>query len=110
MSDQESFALKKLDLNENQLDRRLIAGLVLIILVGIASGYGISRLQAFQGGTSGESQSGQLSGVKKVKVGETYGDKNENFSDEASGVIERNEDDGEGTHKLLREGGESQTA
>ncbi len=46
-----------------------------------------------------------------IQVGQVFGikDKN-NFIDEASGILEKGGLDGEGTHKLLRSGGEKQTA
>lgn len=110
MSEQENMSIKRLDLDKELIDIRLIAGLVLIIVAGVASGYGIFRLQATPGESVGRQQSEKIAGVEKVKVGETYGNQSEVFPDKATGVIERNEEDGEGTHKLIREGGESQTA
>lgn len=108
--EQKESLLKKLDFDQPKIDPRLIAGLILIILAGIGTGFGISRLT---GGTSTEGQRQQLaedtSGIK-VKVGETYGETSDLFTDEAQGVLELNINDGEGTHKLIREGGESQTA
>ena len=110
MSEQENMSIKRLDLDKELIDIRLIAGVVLIIVAGVASGYGIFRLQAAPGESVGRQQSEKIAGVEKVKVGETYGNQSEVFPDKATGVIERNEEDGEGTHKLIREGGESQTA
>lgn len=111
---EEVSKIKKLDFNDKKIDLRLIIGAGAIIIFGLISGYGLSRLAQ-----AGESESGDISSVEsekltqsgKIKKGQTYGEKSELFTDEATGTIERNTDDSiEGTHKLLREGGESQTA
>lgn len=76
----------------------LAAG-VIIILLGIVTGYG---LVAKSGSTSitGSVQKGQEVGSTNEKV----------FKDTATGTLEKGGIDGEGTHKLVREGGPSQTA
>jgi len=98
---------------ENLIDIRLILLFAGITLLGLGSGFGLSRLQVSgsEQATSADQQgaAGQASG-KSVKVGQTYGNQSEQFTDEAIGVVQKNNEESEGTHKLIREGGESQTA
>ncbi len=102
--------LKKLDLGVDLIDWKIIVGAFLIILAGISSGYGLFMIKTpGEKVVSQEEMSGE-NGGREVKVGQTYGNKNDIFTDEASGVLEKNEQSEEGTHLLLREGGESQTA
>lgn len=78
----------------------LFLGVVLIILAGVASGYFLS-----QRGIS--LPQGKIVGVPKKIVGSKD---TSIFKDKAEGVIDKGGVDGEGTHKLIREGGPSQTA
>jgi len=75
----------------------LAAG-VIIVLLGIVTGYGLVA-KSGSTGTTGTAQKGQ-------EVGST----NQVFKDTATGTLEKGGIDGEGTHKLIREGGPSQTA
>lgn len=78
-----------------------IGGLIIIFL-GITTGYVLSR----GGGRSNSSNiSGQGTGSKQV-VGRQD---TKTFRDMAQGTLEANGINGEGTHKLIRPGGESQT-
>ena len=86
-----------------------IIAAIVVVLLGIGSGYGLSR----QGG-------GTLPNVKQevmqetkgeIKKGQIYGSSDEKaFRDSAEGTFEKGGLDGEGSHKLIRPGGESQTA
>lgn len=105
--------IKPLDLDEKPKKTWLYLGAgCLIVVFGVVSGFGLSRLTAGGSGLGSEkveevSETGQVS---QVEVGKTYGRQDEIFSSEAEGVIEKGGIDGEGTHHLEREGGESQTA
>ncbi len=93
---------------EKRIDPKLIGGAFLIVLLGIGSGWGLTKLV-----NRGQSVSGTQLSVEegeKLKVGQTYGQTAEVFKDKVLGVIEKGGINGEGTHKILREGGESQTA
>lgn len=109
----ENEGIKPLDLGTEDKKTWLYVGLgSLIVILGVASGFGLTQLTAKSGGISSEkvepvSETGQ---VENVEVGKTYGRKDEIFSSEAEGVIRQGGIDGEGTHHLEREGGESQTA
>jgi hypothetical protein len=76
-----------------------------IILAGIASGFGLSRIQ---GGNTTLRSTEQLS-EGGLKVGEVFGLPDEStFRDQAQGVLVKGGIDGEGSHHLVRPGGESQ--
>lgn len=79
----------------------ILIGGVVIILVGIFSGYSVASKKSGGGATSGsESTSSKVVvGAKDTKT----------FRDSAEGKLEKGGIKGEGTHKLIRPGGESQT-
>lgn len=79
-----------------------IAGM--IILAGILTGYKLAQKNQ---GLPAVSESGKPKFVKSQKI---IGSTSREFKDSAEGVIEKGGIDGEGTHKLQRSGGESQTA
>ena len=81
----------------------IIGVYVILLILGVGTGYLLS------GGKSGTSTSGQAGGMVNTKtvVGSTDAT---TFKDSAEGTIEKRGFDGEGTHKLIREGGPSQTA
>ncbi|HNP89297.1 MAG: hypothetical protein BWY24_00905 [Microgenomates group bacterium ADurb.Bin219] len=76
------------------------------VVLGILSGYLLSR----RGKSEGELPGGSgIISEEQIKTGQEYGAKNQSFKDTTIGVIEKGGIDGEGTHKLIREGGPSQT-
>lgn len=80
----------------------------IVILLGIASGYGLNLYARSQTAKVGGQQGGVV--VSSVKVGDIVGSDDERaFKDSAEGVIEKGGLEGEGSHKLLRPGGPSQT-
>jgi len=85
-----------------------LIGLVLAVGLGILSGYFLTR----KGGTPKTASSGGTGEVAadKIKPGVEFGSKTQNFKDTTIGVLEKDGISGEGTHKLIREGGPSQTA
>lgn len=81
---------------------------LLVIVAGGFSGYFLAKIKAKR-----EFESGGEGRVPKVVTkGETVGSTDEKaFRDKAVGVLEKNEGEAEeGSHKLIREGGPSQTA
>ena len=83
--------------------------IILVIVLGVSSGAIIKNLKS--------GSAGQMAGVDApeegvaINVGEVFGAKDESgFTDEATGILEEGGLDGEGTHKLLRTGGETKTA
>lgn len=88
----------------------LVLGVVLIVLAGIGTGYFLSSSRV---GPAGEKREMLGGGVEKVVGAKRVGiDDPEAFRDSAEGVVEINEGEftTEGSHKLIRPGGESQTA
>lgn len=83
-------------------------GIILgIIFAGTVTGY---LLTGRGGGGVGLSSPSQLAPGTELK-GQEFGSKDTGaFPDSAVGILEKGGIDGEGTHKLVREGGESQTA
>lgn len=80
--------------------------ILLIIGAGTLTGY----LLVSRGGGGGLISPGGLAPGTETK-GKEFGSADTGvFKDTATGVLERGGIDGEGTHKLVREGGESQTA
>ena len=81
----------------------LMGGILTILLAGIGTGYVLTNRRT--GSTT--------SSVKKTNVpkGTTAGlDDEKTFKDTAEGILEKGGLNGEGSHKLIREGGPSQTA
>lgn len=85
------------------LNKPLLAGIAcLLIVLGAGTGYLLANK------TGGASLTSRVpSASKGTEVGSTDV---KTFKDTAVGVLEAGGLDGEGTHKLLREGGPSQTA
>lgn len=83
-----------------------LPALTLVVLLGVASGYFLS----LRGKTNGTIQPGGMVSSEKIKAGGEFGATLQEFKDTTLGILEKGGIDGEGTHKLLREGGSSQTA
>lgn len=80
---------------------------ILIIAAGIGSGYFLS--QKF-GGVTANIKSPQEAATAGLKVGDIVGSADDKaFKDNAIGVLDTGGVDGEGSHRLYREGGDSQT-
>lgn len=89
----------------------VIAGCLIVLVAGSATGYGAYQLTAQSGSTDVESIENieQVAG-SSVKNGDVFGSANaETFKDSAEGILQAGGINGEGSHQLLREGGESQT-
>lgn len=74
---------------------------VVLLLLGVGTGYILSQ----KGVVPGTSQGTPITADKVVGVEDAA-----TFKDCATGKIEKGGSDGEGTHKLVRDGGPSQTA
>ncbi len=84
-------------------------GLVLVVSIGlgVATGFGASKLYGKSNSTT--TTVAQVPEDRQIKAGDVFGTDDENFKDEAQGYLEAGGIDGEGSHKLLRPGGPSQT-
>lgn len=86
-----------------------IVALIVVLLLGVGSGY------LLRGGGKGEARTGGPIVSRDVpesglKEGDVIGEQNaKEFKDSATGVLQKGGLDGEGSHRLLRPGGESQT-
>lgn len=89
-----------------------IIAYLLVVAIGIGTGYFAHNQVAGSSGTTGGAGGSVNPQVDSsgLKVGETYGaPETIKFKDTAVGVLDRGGINGEGSHKLLREGGKSQT-
>lgn len=105
-----SFSVEK---QPNMKKNSFLPIIIIFLLVAVAGFYSGAWLKARNYGTI---VSPSLSGIKAdvpqagVKVGDIYGSADEKmFKDPATGVLDKGGFNGEGTHKLVRAGGISQT-
>jgi hypothetical protein len=85
--------------------------LVVILLAGIGTGFGLYSAFGKKGTNASEltGAPGTLS-ADQVVVGKTYGlEDGKKFPDTSEGIIQKGGMDGEGSHHLVRPGGNSQT-
>ena len=96
-------------------NKKLISALIVVVAIasGVGTGYGLYRVNNGADMPSQEAGTVNLnvgSPEGKVQVGQAYGSPNESdFKDSAEGIIQKGGIDGEGSHRLTREGGVSQT-
>lgn len=82
-----------------------IAGAVVIILSGLATGFVLSKNQK-----KSVTATGQVVDSSKIRKGDTFGSEDtKTFRDTTEGTLEQGGVFGEGSHKLIRPGGDSQT-
>lgn len=98
---------------KSSLPLQLGLGIVAIVL-GITTGAGVFQLQANQGGSSSNLISGDDAPIAQVATdrienGDVFGSSADDFVDTAQGYLEDGGLNGEGSHSLLRPGGDSQT-
>ena len=92
-------------MKNNNLKQK-IGLVVLMVVLGIGTGYLVSGKSKGTTNTMG----GGVVEESNISVGAEFGGKDSSeFKDNAIGVVESGGIDGEGTHKLIREGGPSQT-
>lgn len=85
---------------------KLLIAVFLTVLAGVGSGYFLSSKQEWLRQRGEVAQEGK---VEKIKKGTTVGITDEKtFRDSAEGKLEKGGIDGEGSHHLVRPGGESQ--
>jgi len=90
------------------MSKQLIIPLV-IILFGIVSGWGISKMSGSSVTTSGRLTSPESITANSLKVGEIVGVPDEkSFRDKAEGVLAEGGFEGEGSYHLVRPGGDDQ--
>lgn len=85
----------------SNMNKKVIIGVyVLLVLLGVGTGYMLASQRGSTVSGSAVIQSEKVVGSTDTKT----------FKDSAEGVIEAGGSNGEGSHKLIREGGPSQTA
>lgn len=89
----------------------LIVVAIFAVMAGVATGFGSFRLFAKSGmlATTAEDQLPTTAVEGKVAKGDVFGSKDATFDSNAEGYLEEGGIEGEGSHKLLRAGGPSQT-
>lgn len=92
---------------QNKLVKTVIPAVLIVLMIGagIFTGYKVSKVK---GVSSSNLPTGKIAKEDIVK-GKEYGMKDPGKADNTIGVVEKGGINGEGTHKLLREGGPSQT-
>lgn len=119
----EKVSVKPLDLNMKSFDENgessknkkpvFLIGVLLVIILGVGTGYVLAS--GSKGGgltslTNGGELKREVSSQDEIKAGLKVGVADEStFRDDAEGVIEKGGVEGEGSHKLIRPGGDSQT-
>lgn len=79
---------------------------VIAVLAGVGTGFGTFRITHKN---AGEQLAAVPTEEKGVQVGDEFGSKDDAFDSHAIGYVAEGGLDGEGSHKLLRPGGDSQT-
>ena len=97
--------VKKLDPVQKGSPMKTLVIILLIVVAGLASGFGLNSVS---GGNIGIKSAADVS-KQGLKVGDVVGSSDEkSFRDQAEGVLVRGGIEGEGSHHLLRAGGPSQ--
>lgn len=92
-----------------QLGSRFLPLIIIFLIAGVLSGFVLSKVI---GGASPLSSTEEVSQVNpnKIKKGQVYGAQDaKTFPDSTEGKLEKGGLGGEGSHKLIRPGGDSQT-
>jgi len=96
--------VRDLDSGQKFSPKKKIGIGVTIVILGIVSGYLLTTITGKSNTTLSPGKSGTVSSGKTVGSADT-----KTFPDSAEGQLEVGGINGEGTHKLIRPGGESQT-
>lgn len=89
--------------------KKILPMLILAVIAGVGTGFGAHRLTAKDTGVPLDGNIQKIAG-DEISNGEVFGSADENtFKDTATGYLEAGGLEGEGSHKLLRPGGDAQT-
>ncbi|MFC1653654.1 hypothetical protein ACFL1M_02305 [Patescibacteria group bacterium] len=80
---------------------------VLVVVAGVASGWGLSKVIGSSPEQTPEEQA--VVNEEEIKVGDIYGKEINGFRDSAEGLLLKGGIEGEGSHRILRPGGQTQT-
>lgn len=82
--------------------------IITVLVIGVVSGFLFSQKGKLAPAIPGNKATGEAGG--KVEKGQVYGAADgKEFTDKTEGTLEKGGLEGEGSHKLIRPGGESQT-
>ncbi len=105
------------EMEEPKKNKMILPIILLIILLGAGSGYVLASFNSGDGsmgsamGNGGDKDLQREVATEEIQVGTKVGIADEStFRDSSEGAIEKGGLEGEGSHKLIRPGGESQTA
>lgn len=112
-SDGSDYAVEIPSLRQNEpmkkSQKKFLTFAFVAVLLGVITGFSGYQLYA-KSGSMGSSQDELPTVVEgSIKKGDTFGSNDETFKDTAKGYLETGGFEGEGSHKLLRPGGDSQT-
>ena len=95
----------KKSISKSSSKKKMIGVMLGVVLLGGVTGFGLSKLE----GGSVEVKKYKASAEEGIEVGDTFGVQDEKaFRDSAEGTLASGGIEGEGSHHLVREGGESQ--
>jgi hypothetical protein len=98
------------DLMNNKTKKIFIIICAVAVLAGTLTGFGAFKLKNKNGANVAQVENVVVEDATKVKNGDVFGVQDKDtFADSATGYVEAGGVKGEGSHKLLREGGETQT-
>jgi len=97
-------------LMQKKQKKLLITACVIAVIAGIGTGFGGFKLKTKSSELASGPAPEQLIAEGQIKKGDVFGiQDSDTFSDEAIGYLQAGGLNGEGSHRLLRPGGESQT-
>jgi hypothetical protein len=89
--------------------KKLLPLLLIVVIAGVSTGFGVHKLTAKDTGVPADGKLQQVAG-DDIKNDDVFGSADEKaFQDTAVGYLQEGGLDGEGSHHLLRPGGEAQT-
>lgn len=98
------------DLMSKKAKKTFIIICTVAVIAGVLTGFGAFKLNGKNGTNVAQVENITVEDAEKVKNGDVFGVKDKDtFADNATGYIELGGVEGEGSHKLLREGGKTQT-
>lgn len=97
-------------LMQKKQKKLLVTACVIAVIAGIGTGFGGFKLKSNSSGFGGGPAPVQQVAEGQINNGDVFGmQDNDTFTDEAVGYLQAGGLNGEGSHRLLRPGGESQT-
>lgn len=96
------------NLEEKKSMKKTVIFLVVLILLGVGTGYAVAYFAPHSSSSSSQTNSQTANGSSQVKKGEIIGSDDKAYTDTAQGTLKAGGIDGEGAYHLQRPGGDSQ--